>query len=506
MRACLGGAQYRAMRHSLLLTLALLSSACQPSRLTAPASPPAAAGAPQVHAAPPGPGTPQVVVVGGGLAGLVTAYELEKRGVAVTILEASDTWGGRVATAYYGQGLFAEYGMQEMWADNPLLKIARELKVELDENVGDPTGSVVIDGKLYPYVQKTEEEHRATFMSPEERRALKGWMEKASAVRGRVEKTPDSNEAEALLAVSFADWVHGFKLPKKVENWIRLTIECELAIDWEHFSGAIGLEEFGFFLGKGMPNYHAKGGNVKVVEALIGAIKGPKLLSSAVMEIDRFGSPSTPRVRVRFVRGGHAESVEADRVVVAVPFVRLHQIYFDPPLPPEKWQGVMTLLRGQYTVVHLLIDKAARDKWLVDGKSPFPILADGPLGVIYGVMHESPPGESLEVFSLLVHGTQASAFHMVPRDLKIAEIKTELDKLWPGLSAHIRGSYVYTYHPASIAVWPPGRSPNDATGRKLREPDRGVYLAGDWTVSGHSNGAVESALSATVAVAVSLKQ
>ncbi|MGH8863370.1 MAG: FAD-dependent oxidoreductase [Burkholderiales bacterium] len=56
----------------------------------------------------------RVVVVGGGLAGLTTAYELQKRGIVAQIIEASDVFGGRVATARYPGGLQAEYGLQEM--------------------------------------------------------------------------------------------------------------------------------------------------------------------------------------------------------------------------------------------------------------------------------------------------------------------------------------------------------------------------------------------------------
>ena len=75
------------------------------------------------------------------------------------------------------------------------------------------------------------------------------------------------------------------------------------------------------------------------------------------------------------------------------------------------------------------MDKRARQTWMVHGHSPFPVLTDGPLGVVYGVTHESPPSQPLEVFSLLIHGAAAGAFHMVPRELKVREILSSLDKL-----------------------------------------------------------------------------
>jgi monoamine oxidase len=39
-----------------------------------------------------------VIVVGAGLAGLATAYELSRRGCQVTVLEAADRPGGRAYT------------------------------------------------------------------------------------------------------------------------------------------------------------------------------------------------------------------------------------------------------------------------------------------------------------------------------------------------------------------------------------------------------------------------
>jgi monoamine oxidase len=81
---------------------------------------------------------------------------------------------------------------------------------------------------------------------------------------------------------------------------------------------------------------------------------------------------------------------------------------------------------------------------------------------------------------------------MIPREVKVREILTALDKLWPGLSRHVRSSHVYSYHPAALPVWPPGRSPLDPGARALREPELGLYLAGDYTYGAHSNGAAES--------------
>ncbi len=52
----------------------------------------------------------QVVVVGGGIAGLAAGYELTRLGHTVTILEASPQAGGRLRTARFTDGTFSEIG------------------------------------------------------------------------------------------------------------------------------------------------------------------------------------------------------------------------------------------------------------------------------------------------------------------------------------------------------------------------------------------------------------
>ena len=53
----------------------------------------------------------RVVVLGAGIAGLVTAYELKQQGHDVTVLEAQNRVGGRVLTCReFAPGLYAEFG------------------------------------------------------------------------------------------------------------------------------------------------------------------------------------------------------------------------------------------------------------------------------------------------------------------------------------------------------------------------------------------------------------
>lgn len=65
----------------------------------------------------------RVVIVGGGLAGLCAAYELEQRGHEVTILEAETSHvGGRARTHRFENGQYGELGAMRIPANHTLTR------------------------------------------------------------------------------------------------------------------------------------------------------------------------------------------------------------------------------------------------------------------------------------------------------------------------------------------------------------------------------------------------
>lgn len=496
------------IRSLSLVLVALAITACPPApptptptpTPTPPTTPPPTPTPPPPPVVKEPPAETTVAIVGGGLAGLVTAYELNKKGIAFHLLEASDMLGGRVQTAHYEGGLRAEYGLQEVWADNPLYEIMKELKLDIDGKPEPPFSSMILDGKVHPFVQDSNDEYFASMMNAKEVKQLKDWMAKATALRKLALKDGVKNHDVAKLQdMTFQKWIESFHMSKRVNDWIRLTIECELAQSWSVFSAVVGLIEFGYFLGDGEPNYKVEGGNTTLIEALAKTAGRDSITTTAtVQRVDRTGDG----VVVSYLHQGKMKTLKSRYVVVAVPPWRLHQIHFEPTLSKPKWDGINTLMRGSYTVVHMIVNKAHKKITYVDDVNPFPYLTDGVLGVIYGAQSEAPAESPNEVFAFLVHGNAAYAFHMQPREAKIKEMLAEMDKHWPGFSKHVVNTYVYTYHPGAISVWPAGRSPIDEESEALRTPEDGkLWLAGDWLYSGHSDGAAKSALDASKAIA-----
>jgi monoamine oxidase len=92
----------------------------------------------------------RVVILGGGLAGLVAAYELERQGHDPVVLEAQQRVGGRIHTLRcFAPGLYAEAGgMRIPEAHNLTLAYCREFGLPLRPFVmGSPNGIVYVGGK-----------------------------------------------------------------------------------------------------------------------------------------------------------------------------------------------------------------------------------------------------------------------------------------------------------------------------------------------------------------------
>lgn len=440
-----------------------------------------------------------VVVVGGGVSGLVTAYALQKEGIQARVLEAQHRLGGRVATMEYGE-LRAEAGLQEIWEESPLLPLLEELDVKVLP-AGGAYSSLILHGKQVPFDHDRLEDFLATFLPPDGVTALTDWLTEAKRLRDRANETGlDDPEVRALQDISFQAWVDSCGLPPDAAEWVRLSLGCEVATELTSISALGGLMSFGIFLDGGQECFEVEGGNSRMIEALADAIRAPITLDARVTEIRR-AKDGGGALEVLYQQGLASRSLRARRVVVAIPFLYLHFLEYDPPLSGDRWGAINSLGRGQYTVVHFLIDGTSP---VLTGETHFPYLTYGPAGVIYG------PGEPVDeggdrVFSLLVYGAFAQAYHLTPKTLMTSGVAAVLDAQWPGFSDHVVDTHVYTYHPAAVAFHPVGRSPFDDWAKGLRAPtDEGIRFVGPYQYGSHSHDAARSALETAAAIAAEL--
>lgn len=433
-----------------------------------------------------------VVIVGAGLSGLTTAYELKKAGITYALLELEPRVGGRVRTGTYPDNSQAEVGLAEFWSGNPAIDLAKELKVKM-ELVEPGLSSFIIGGKLYPFsTQKSNQEFIESVLK-DDYPGYQAWDAQMAEYLHQLEAGKVSPELMALKDISFKDWLEQQpQLSELARKMIKAVVDPEIGTSISAISALDGIAEWHIFVGKGAVPNHVIGGNQKLTEAIADAVgRGNIHLNTQVTNV--IHNADGAQVRAVDKSNFTNRSFKARCVVLTVPLYRLFEIQFTPQLSESVYEAVKSQTWGAYFTAHCLMDKEAEKYWKVDGVNVLPILSGHPLGVLYP---GRPPEDGRGVtINFLVTGQSAEMFNnrTLPFD-KVEEIMNKgLEKNFPGITPMVKRWTFYRYHPRAIASWPVKRSRFDELSEGLRRPHGSLYFAGDFTEGSHSDGAMKSA-------------
>lgn len=313
-----------------------------------------------------------VVVVGGGLAGLNAANLLEEQGLKVQVVEASDRVGGRLRTGrtsdYQG-----ELGGSEVGTNYGRIRDAcARYKVGLHTNGPKAAPFVLsIGGQLI------RAEDWANSPLNQTRGAERTIMPYLIGNRMFFDRVPFEDPGEWLAPanlvydVSAAEYLRGQGVS---EAAIRLADIDVNAASLAQVSALSIFRDLARIKAEGYrdptkPQYGAGGttdrayvvgGSDQLPRAMAENLKSHVMLNSPVVAVEQFGK----EVETRLANG---ERLRSRFMVMAAPFSAVRNILFNPGLPPRQADAVLGSLYSGTAQYHFRIKKPF---WDIDGLPP----------------------------------------------------------------------------------------------------------------------------------------
>lgn len=378
---------------------------------------------------------PGALVLGAGLSGLYAAHLLEAQGWQVTVLEARDRLGGRVATLDLDGPL--EVGAQVLSpAYTRVQALARRLGVPIEAarlahgprgecsachrpgsiaGPGSGSGSTLfVSGRT---ILEADWPGAAHHLSDFERqvppgRLLATYLARANPLRD-AEAWTDSVYAD-LDALTLDAYLVRQGATPEARRLMNVAPNCrslsEVSALWAM------RDEQRRRAGGGMPQ-RVTGGNRRLVEALAASLSGPIHRSSAVTAL----ATGADGVAARCADG---RTFRADVCVCTLPLPALRRVAIDPPLEGPQREAVAQV---PYTAITLAIFTVTRPFWQEDGL-PVGMWTDTPIERIFPLRDIDGDITGLMCF---VDGEQAERLDEMDEDHRRAHLLAEVERIRP---------------------------------------------------------------------------
>ena len=475
-------------RRFLLASIAALSAAaCGP-----PPSPPP----------PPGPGPGKggdrprrVIVVGAGLAGLVVAGDLVKKGVDVVVLEAQERPGGRILTVRepFKEGLYVEAGARFVLGDPDLMAVIAESGAKIAPWRKRPklAQPVFIKGERKVLAPGEEPPSLYTFSAEEEKLGEEGRSERYLGAASKIDPLKE-------------EWLSG-----KLTEYDRMSLSQYLrslgaspgaiAAIHDMLSPADGPDDVSaLHVLRELASIHREralegGGRIEggtdAIPRGLAAKLGERVIYGAVVKrIEQDAAGVTAVIE----RKGAVERVAGERLVCAIPFTVLRGVEVAPAFSEAKRRVVESSHMACVARVWAMAD---RRFWAEKGESG-QVPTDLDIGDVRDetALQDGTAG----VLGVYASSKNARALMALPEKERVARVLAGMEKAHPGMKERTvaTASKFWDEDPfarGAYAWFAPGEM--TGFGATLSSPEERVHFAGDHTSHrpGFMHGAVASA-------------
>jgi len=436
----------------------------------------------------------KVVVIGAGLSGLVTAYELIAAGFDVTVLEAQSRAGGRVRTirGRFADDLYCEAGAAQVF-DNHVttMHYAQEFGLTLDPF--QSTGGTVyhLRGKRVVDAPGAQVEWPVNLPEGERGKTRAELWDRYAASffrgvdQGALEDVVHSDMLP-LDRMSSAGWLRSRGASPEAVAMLRLGLPDLAGAGADGTSSLYWIRD----MAHRVPRKRAftiRGGTDRLPAAFAERLGDHIIYGAEVVAIEQNASSG----RVIWNYHGERRTTTADRIVCTIPFTVLRSVKVDPPFSAGKRRAIEEL---PYSPVVKGIVQSRRRFWNDENLSGT-AFSDLPLNSVF---HRSvnQPGMRGLLESYTV-ADAARALGKLSEAERVATITSQMTKLFPSLADLAEGgtSVVWDHEPwarGAYAYFAPGQMAT--LGPHLHTIEGRVHFAGEHTSawSGWMQGALDS--------------
>ncbi len=438
-------------------------------------------------------GRGRVVVLGGGLAGLTAAYELERAGFSAQLIEARDRLGGRVHTVRdFASEQHGESGAEAI--DTKQLEIQR-----LCRRFGLP-----LENAYSGYGRRRATVYRhgrnrtgSEFATPAVKREMdRFWAAIDRLARPLRGSDPTANGGARQDRYSVADlldrmYVGGrarWLLESRIASDYGFPVE-RLSLLYVTLSERLAADQ----PAGGVERYRIKNGNSTLVDELTKRLVTPPMLSAPATAV-RWGDSGIE------VDTDGGETVAGERLVIAAPTFALRSVDFSPALPGREASFIAEI--DLCAVAKTLIQYDER-VWRRQGRTGGST-TDLPIGQTWETTDQQGGAPGILIAYTSGHrGERTAAIDATARN---DQARDDIDRVFPGSGKLAGDSYSVAWksEPYSGGCWAaysPGQISEHWLG--LHRPTGPIHWAGEHTepINGYMNSAVASGMRAAREIA-----
>lgn len=430
----------------------------------------------------------KVVIVGGGLAGLSCAYEIEKYGFDVVVIEGQGRPGGRVQTLREGlyPGLTAETGATRIPDTHQFtLAYVRDFGLTLEPfHNGGLSDVLHLRGRNYNVGHAAEPEWPLHLSSEERRLGRAGMAERyLTGPLQRAKGSEDSiNVPKAILEQDGPTLLQYLASQGASPDAIEL---LTLGVDSSISAAFLLLVNFNEEVTR--QYFHIAGGNDQLPSALAHRLEGKVRYGCRVISIGQDNESAWAVIN----HGGEHEIVRGDYVVSALPFSVERNLFADARLSSEKRRVIQD---QKYLPVDKVFLQMERQFWLTSGHSGF-ANTDLPSERFWTIGSESPDERGL-LLSYAIGGRAAKLDEM-DVESRIKQTLVDAESVFPGAAKHFEAARAKSWSQdpwqlGGLSTFAPGKL-SDISVNARREGR--IFFAGEHTSrwNGWMQGAIESA-------------